>query len=99
MGSGAHPSSKSIRTGSALPGVKGLRREADICYLMLLLRVSEAVPPLLHITLSRDQRNFILYFLKIYAEVIFMSTEGIMKLHDSIHIQTSGTVKKNRDLP
>jgi hypothetical protein len=40
-------------------------------------------------------RDFIWYFLKIYAGVIFMCAEGIMKLHDSFCIQTCGTVKKN----
>jgi len=87
------------RTGSALPGMKRPRREADSCCLVLLLRISGAVPPLLHVTLWRDQRNFILYFLNIYAKVIFMSTEGIKKLYDSIRILTVGTIKKTyRDL-
>jgi len=43
-------------TGSALPGMKRPSREADHCYVVLLLRISGAVSPLLHITLWRDQR-------------------------------------------
>jgi len=56
-GSGVHPSSKTVRTGSALPGVKRPRRETDIYYLVLVLRMNGDVLPLLHITLWSDQRN------------------------------------------
>ena len=54
--------------------------------------MSGAFPPLLNITLWRDQRKFILL-------MIFMATEAIKKLHESIRIQSCGIIKKNyRDL-
>lgn len=44
-------------------------------------------------------RETILHFLIIYAKVIYMSTEGTKKLHDSIRIPTCEAIKKNyRDL-
>jgi hypothetical protein len=56
--------------------------------------MSGAIPPLLHITVWRDQINFILYFLKMFAKAMFVPAEGIEKLHDSIRIQICRTVRK-----